>query len=99
MSNPFPTLALIGAYLYFVLKIGPKFMEHRKPMKLDGIIKYYNLLQVVVCAYLSIECYRMTFASGYSLKCQGVDFSLDPTAVKITKFAHYYFLIKIADLL
>lgn len=99
MSNPFPTLALIGAYLYFVLKAGPKYMENRRPMKLDGVIKYYNLLQVIICSYLSIECFRLTFAKGYSLRCQAVDFSLDPTAVKITKLAHYYFLIKVADLL
>ncbi|CAO1436765.1 unnamed protein product [Diamesa serratosioi] len=98
MSNPFPTLALIGGYLYFVLKFGPKYMEHRKAMKLDGLIKYYNLLQVIICLYLSVECYRLTFANGYSLTCQPVDFSLDPKAVRITRLAHYYFLIKIADL-
>lgn len=99
MSNPFKPITIIALYLLFVLKWGPKWMENRQPYKLHFIIKCYNLLQVVICLYISIEAYRYTFARGYSIICQPVDFSMDPSAVRIAQIGHYYFLTKVMDLL
>lgn len=100
LSNPFKPLGILAVYLYFVLKLGPKFMEKRKAMKLDMIIKYYNLLQVVVCSYITVKGYYHSFGQGnYSWLCQPVDYSPDnPHAVELTKMAHAYFLTKIFDL-
>lgn len=101
LSNPFKPAAILAVYLYFVLKWGPEFMEKRKAMKLDGIIKYYNLLQVIVCSYITVTGYYHSFGQGnYSWICQPVDYSTDNRhAVALTKMAHYYFLTKIIDLL
>lgn len=43
------TLACALVYLYFVLSLGPKFMENRKPFNLLPIIKVYNMIQLVAC--------------------------------------------------
>lgn len=99
MSNPFQPITIIGVYLLLVLKWGPKWMENRQPFKLHFLIKCYNLLQVAICLYLSIEAYRHTFARGYSIFCEPVDYSMDPTAYKIARLGHYYFLTKVMDLL
>lgn len=99
MSNPFKAIAIIGLYLLFVLRWGPKFMEKRQPFKLDKIIKCYNLSQVAICAYITVEAYRYTFARGYNLFCQPVDYSMDPDAYRIAQIGHYYFLTKVVDLL
>lgn len=42
-------LACVSVYLYFVLYLGPKFMENRKPFNLLPIIKVYNIIQLVAC--------------------------------------------------
>lgn len=98
MSNPFKPMAIIAIYLLFVLKWGPKFMENRQPYKLDLVIKCYNLFQVAFCSYITFEAYRYTFARGYSIFCQPVDYSESFEAVKIAIIAHYYFITKICDL-
>lgn len=46
------TLACVLVYLYFVLYLGPKFMENRKPFNILSIIKIYNLIQLVACIYI-----------------------------------------------
>lgn len=99
MSTPFKPMSIIAAYLYFVLVWGPKFMENRKPMKLDTLIKYYNLLQVVVCSYITVVGYYHTYGQGYSFSCQPVDYSDNYHPVQITKMGHLYFLTKVVDLL
>lgn len=98
MSNPFKPMAIIAIYLLFVLKWGPKFMENRQPYKLDLVIKCYNLFQVAFCSYITFEAYRYSFARGYSIFCQPVDYSESHEAVRIAIIAHYYFLTKICDL-
>lgn len=99
MSNPFKPITIIGIYLLVVLKWGPRFMEKRQPYKLDLLIKCYNLFQVAFCAYITFEGFRYSFARGYSIFCQPVDFSDDPVAMRIAEIAHYYFLTKIGDML
>lgn len=74
-------------------------MENRKPMKLDNIIKCYNLLQVAICSYLTVKGFYHSFGQGYSLTCEPVDYSTtNYHALQITVSAHYYFLIKVVDL-
>ncbi|KAG5673655.1 hypothetical protein PVAND_003683 [Polypedilum vanderplanki] len=99
MANPFKPIAIIGIYLIFVLKWGPKLMENRQSFKLDKIIKIYNLTQVVMCAFITFEAFRYTFARGYSIFCQPVDYSMEPAAYRIAQLAHYYFLTKVLDLI
>lgn len=99
MSTPFKPMAFLGIYLYFVLKWGPRHMENRKPMQLDWIMKYYNLLQVILCGLLAVDAYRFTYARNYSFICEPVDFSYSPEAIRIAKIAHCYFLIKVIDLM
>lgn len=99
LSNPFKPLAILAVYLYFVLNFGPKFMEKRNPMKLDNIIKCYNLVQVAICSYITIIGYYHSFGQGYSIICQPVDYSNNYHAVQLTKMAHCYFLTKVVDLL
>jgi len=42
-------LACVLVYLYFVLYLGPKFMENRKPLNLLPIIRVYNIIQLIAC--------------------------------------------------
>jgi GNS1/SUR4 family len=46
LSSPFPVLCIIAAYIYFVFKLGPNFMKHREPFKLNSAIIVFNAFQV-----------------------------------------------------
>lgn len=99
ISNLFKPVSILAVYLLFVLKWGPQFMEKRKPMKLDSVIKLYNFLQVIICSYITIKGFYHSFGQGnYSWLCQPVNYSAEHHAVELTRMAHYYFLSKIADL-
>jgi len=55
MDSPWPVMIILAAYLYFVLKAGPKFMKYRSPLKIDRIVMVYNVVQVLFSAYLVKE--------------------------------------------
>lgn len=65
MSGPIPVVAILGAYLYFVLKSGPKFMENRQPLNLKGIMIGYNLYQVLFSAWLCSQALVVKSAFTY----------------------------------
>ena len=52
MSSPLPVIAILISYLYFVLKLGPQFMEKRKPYNLQGLLVAYNFYQVIFSIWL-----------------------------------------------
>jgi len=47
IGSPWPALTIISLYLLFVLKVGKKIMEDRKPYDLRGVIKVYNIFQIL----------------------------------------------------
>lgn len=55
MGSPLNVVAIVGLYLLFVLKWGPKFMENRKPFNIDKILIVYNAIQIAICGYLVTE--------------------------------------------
>ncbi|XP_052860218.1 elongation of very long chain fatty acids protein 7-like [Anopheles cruzii] len=99
MGTPWPGATILGLYLMFVLKWGPKWMENKKPFRIDRIIKYYNLAQVVICTFLFVEGFRLGYLRGYSFLCQPVDYSPTEVPTMIARRCYYYFLVKVLDLL
>lgn len=54
LGGPWLTWSATIAYLWIVLKAGPEFMRHRGPYDMKLAIRLYNLLLVVINAYLFI---------------------------------------------
>ncbi|XP_017105063.2 very long chain fatty acid elongase F-like [Drosophila bipectinata] len=69
-ATPWPTATILVAYFAFVLKLGPDFMKNRKPYDLRGIIKAYNIIQII---YNAVSLYLATrflfFWDTYDLSC------------------------------
>lgn len=55
VDNPIPTIALVLAYLAYVLVIGPLYMRDRKPFQLKNTLIYYNAFQVILSGYMFYE--------------------------------------------
>lgn len=52
MGSPFPTILILVLWFKFILQWGPNFMKNREPLNLKNIIIVYNILQVLVNAYI-----------------------------------------------
>ncbi|XP_076277891.1 stuck in traffic [Lasioglossum baleicum] len=99
IASPVPGISLLIGYLYFCLSWGPKQMEHRKPYQLRNILVVYNFLQVLLSCWLFYEGLDGAWLRKYSWKCQPVDFSTSPEAMRVARGVYIYFLAKISELL
>eukprot|EP00069_Balaena_mysticetus_P018471 bmy_11405T0 len=73
MSSPLPQTIILGLYVYFVTSLGPKLMENRKPFELKKAMITYNFFIFVMSGW----------GTGYSFRCEIVDYSRSPTALRI----------------
>ncbi|KAH8396857.1 hypothetical protein KR215_005547, partial [Drosophila sulfurigaster] len=91
---------IIAVYLIFVLKLGPKFMENRKPYNLTYILSIYNIFQVIYNSILfGLGIYYMIINPAYDRSCM-MHLSLDHPEKHIERWICYtYFINKIIDLL
>lgn len=99
IKSPVPGLTIIGAYLYFVLHWGPRYMANRKPFKLEKTLIVYNFIQVLVSIWLVFEGLDCAWMRHYSWRCQPVDPSNSPQAYREARGVYVYFLAKISELL
>lgn len=55
MSSPLPQTIIICAYIYFVMSLGPRLMENRKPFDLKKVLVIYNFSVVALSLYMCYE--------------------------------------------
>ncbi|XP_075236022.1 very long chain fatty acid elongase 7-like isoform X2 [Lycorma delicatula] len=66
MESPWKILLTAVMYLAFVLNIGPRFMERRKPFKVKYFLIFYNLVMAVFSAWWVIQFLRYrSIVDGY----------------------------------
>jgi len=97
MSSPFPTLAICLTYAYVVKRLGPKLMENRKPFELKNPIIVYNLFQVIFSTWLFYESCVAGWFNGYSFRCQPVDYSTSPMAMRMANGCWWYYISKFTE--
>lgn len=97
MSSPFPTIAISLSYAYFVKVLGPRLMENRKPFQLRKVLIVYNAIQVVFSAWLFWEACAAGWATHYSFRCQPVDYSRSPMAMRMARGCWWYFFSKFTE--
>ncbi|XP_076163372.1 stuck in traffic isoform X2 [Ptiloglossa arizonensis] len=99
IPSPVPGATILIGYLYFCLSWGPRQMAHRKPYQLKNILVVYNFLQVLLSLWLFYEGLDGAWLKNYSWKCQSVDSSYSPEALRVARGVYVYFLAKISELL
>ncbi|KAK8767362.1 hypothetical protein V5799_005855 [Amblyomma americanum] len=98
----YPSMVLwtVAAYLYFVKIWGPRYMKGREPYNLRGAILLYNAFMVISSAVFLVNILRLTYVGGgYSVFCQGLDFSTSPKAIELLNVYWWLRLLRIADFL
>ncbi|XP_067617839.1 very long chain fatty acid elongase 7 [Eurosta solidaginis] len=97
MSSPFPTLALCVFYAYFSKSLAPRLMAKRKALDLRQILIYYNLFQTVFSAWIFYEYLMSGWWGNYSFKCQPVDYSNSPLAMRMASTCWWYYISKFTE--
>lgn len=97
MSSPFPTLAICLTYVFTVKVLGPKLMENRKPFELKNILIFYNLFQVIFSVWLFYESLKSGWFTTYSFRCQPVDYSRSPEAMRTVHGCWWYYFSKFTE--
>ncbi|XP_020808437.1 elongation of very long chain fatty acids protein AAEL008004 [Drosophila serrata] len=97
MSSPFPTIAISLTYAYIVKVLGPKLMENRKPFELRKVLIVYNALQVAFSAWLFYESCLGGWLNGYNLRCEPVDYSYSPKAIRTAEGCWWYYFSKFTE--
>ncbi|XP_017847078.1 elongation of very long chain fatty acids protein AAEL008004 [Drosophila busckii] len=97
LSSPLPTLCMCIFYAYFSKSLGPKLMAKRKPMDLRKVLVYYNAIQTIFSAWIFYEYLMSGWWGHYSFKCQPVDFSNSPMAMRMVNICWWYYISKFTE--
>ncbi|XP_050086268.1 elongation of very long chain fatty acids protein AAEL008004-like [Anopheles aquasalis] len=99
-GSPILIVGLVVAYLYFVLRWGPRYMSNRKPYDLRNVIKAYNLFQVIANSILFLRIFYNVFVqyNEFSFHCQLIDYSRSQRGMDEVFFSYAYFGLKLLDL-
>jgi GNS1/SUR4 family len=73
-----------------VLKAGPKYMENRKPFKLNNVIRVYNLLQILGCLGFVVYIHTLGFTFKFLWKCSSVNNPTKDIPDNMITYFHVY---------
>ncbi|XP_019891804.1 elongation of very long chain fatty acids protein AAEL008004 isoform X3 [Musca domestica] len=98
MSSPFPTLAVCLTYVYLVKVLGPRWMENRKPFRLQNTLIIYNAAQVIFSAWIFYEIGISGWLTGhYSFRCQPVEYNNNPRTIRMVHACWWYYFSKFTE--
>ncbi|XP_013103158.1 elongation of very long chain fatty acids protein AAEL008004 isoform X2 [Stomoxys calcitrans] len=97
MSSPFPTLAVCLTYVYLVKVLGPRWMENRKPFRLQNTLIFYNAAQVIFSAWIFYECLMGGWWGHYNFSCQPVEYENSPRVNRMVHACWWYYFSKFTE--
>ena len=97
ISSPFPTAIISLAYLYFVLRCGPRYMKDKPPYSCRKFIQFYNIFQIVANALIVYHIFEVGWYQEYFPFCVKTDYSSNPKPYKIATIIWYTYILKLID--
>ncbi|XP_071445037.1 very long chain fatty acid elongase AAEL008004-like isoform X2 [Hetaerina americana] len=97
MSSPLPTLIICLTYVYLVKVLGPRIMGNRKPLELRRVLIGYNFFQVIFSSWLFYECLMGGWLRHYNFRCQPVDYTDNPVAIRMVHACWWYYFSKFTE--
>ncbi|KAK7488445.1 hypothetical protein BaRGS_00020230 [Batillaria attramentaria] len=98
MKSPVPAAIICVLYLVTVW-LGPRIMSHCEPVRLKWLIIPYNFALVLLSAYMFYEFLMTSILANYSYRCQPVDYSTAPLAMRMASVCWWFFFSKVIELL
>ncbi|XP_070563174.1 very long chain fatty acid elongase 4-like isoform X2 [Ptychodera flava] len=98
MKSPLPSALIVIGYL-FTVWLSPKYMANREAFKLKPVLVVYNFALVILSFYMFYEFLVTSTLAGYSYRCQPVDYSNSPLALRMAAVCWWFFFSKIIELL
>ena len=77
---------------------GPRLMSSYKPLNLRPLVVVYNLGCAGLNLYIGLEIFVTSRQIEYSWTCQPVDYSWDPSSVRIARALWWYYISKLVEL-
>uniref|UniRef100_A0A8C6V2S3 Elongation of very long chain fatty acids protein n=1 Tax=Neogobius melanostomus TaxID=47308 RepID=A0A8C6V2S3_9GOBI len=103
MPSPFPQALIILAYILFVTLVGPRLMKNRKAFDLKNVLIVYNFavvgLSLYICYEVGLSYVMSGWGTGYSFRCDLVDFSDSPQAIRMAETCWLYYFSKFIEML
>nr|XP_004672547.1 elongation of very long chain fatty acids protein 1 [Jaculus jaculus] len=99
MGSPLLVTSILLTYVYFVLSLGPRIMANRKPFQLRGFMIVYNFSLVALSLYIVYEFLMSGWLSTYTWRCDPVDFSNSPEALRMVRVAWLFLFSKFIELM
>ncbi|XP_046860861.1 elongation of very long chain fatty acids protein 4-like isoform X2 [Xenia sp. Carnegie-2017] len=92
-------LAAITCYILIVI-IGPKLMRNRKALEVKFLMTVYNLLAVILSAYMLIKIILRVTEAKYNMFCQPINHSFDnPLEMEIARLLWIHYMSKYFEML
>ncbi|XP_019752606.1 elongation of very long chain fatty acids protein 1b isoform X3 [Hippocampus comes] len=99
MQSPIPMTVILLCYLFFVLYLGPRIMANRKPFQLKEAMIVYNFALVALSIYIVYEFLMSGWATTYTWRCDAIDVSNSPQALRMVEVAWLFWFSKIIELM
>lgn len=99
MGSPLLITSILLTYVYFILSLGPRIMANRKPFQLRGFMIVYNFSLVILSLYIVYEFLMSGWLSTYTWRCDPIDFSNSPEALRMVRVAWLFMLSKVIELM
>lgn len=99
IKSPYPVITFTVLYVLFVCCIGPIYMRNREPYKLKSIIRFYNLIMVILAASLLYRMFYAIESLGYMFDCNRVFTFEDQSGSKVYQMADFILMIRISEYL
>ncbi|XP_077471131.1 elongation of very long chain fatty acids protein 1a [Stigmatopora argus] len=92
------TVLLVG-YVIFAVYLGPRLMANRKPFQLNTAMVVYNFGMVAFNAFIVYEFMMSGWGTTYTWRCDLIDPSNSPQALRMVRVAWMFFFSKFIELL
>ncbi|XP_041976168.1 elongation of very long chain fatty acids protein 7-like isoform X2 [Aricia agestis] len=97
MSSPKPILTVVVLYLVF-LRVGPRLMKNRQPLRITKLISYYNAAQVVLASMICFKATKLNlFRDG--IMYAGCRYPSNTQNALLLDIGWWYFFAKFTELL
>ncbi|XP_054888638.1 elongation of very long chain fatty acids protein 1a [Poeciliopsis prolifica] len=99
MQSPLQMTSVLLAYVVFSVYVGPRVMANRKPLGLKRAMIIYNLSMVLLNAYIVYEFMMSGWGTTYTWKCDLIDVTSSPQALRMVRVAWLFYFSKFVELL